>query len=254
MLAPSMVFAERVTQPKWTVDWGAARCTLQRGSGAVGQTFALWKIPGTPSLSLVVLNKAGKRSLQNRPAAVFLSGLRFPSDAEANQMILSAEKRGVSVGPLDDSFLDALSRAASIRVLVGDRTMLDTPLTETAKAISALKSCEDGLLKLWGVDPSTLSVLRRRPKAIGHPESYISPGDYPDSAIRANASGEVVVRILIGIDGRARECKAVLSSKNAALDARTCEIMTNRARFEPAVAADGTPTAAPSFTLIRWQL
>lgn len=82
--------------------------------------------------------------------------------------------------------------------------------------------------------------------------SYISDHDYPLAAIRRNASGTVTFRLHIGADGRVANCATAISSGDRDLDAASCEVMTERARFEPAIGADGAPVAAAMVARIRW--
>lgn len=78
----------------------------------------------------------------------------------------------------------------------------------------------------------------REPRAISAP-----PPDYPSAALRAGASGDVVLRIEVRADGRAGEVSVVSGSSNRALD-RAAVRAVRRWRFEPAlrdgVAVPGT--------------
>jgi TonB family protein len=66
--------------------------------------------------------------------------------------------------------------------------------------------------------------------------------DYPEEALRRNEQGSVQTRLKIGADGRVHDCKVVKSSGSASLDKATCNVL--RARFRPAVNAQGQPTAS----------
>lgn len=92
------------------------------------------------------------------------------------------------------------------------------------------------------------------PAPIGGPAEWITPDDYPPSAIRAGAEGRVVV--VLGIDraGKVTSCAVQTSSGNAALDAATCAVMTTRGAFTPAKDAGGGSVASTYVMPVRWGL
>jgi protein TonB len=72
---------------------------------------------------------------------------------------------------------------------------------------------------------------------------YVMNDDYPIAAMRAGAQGVVEIRYTIGADGRVRDCRIVSSSGNAALDERSCTLVTTRFLFLPAIGPDGRAIA-----------
>ncbi len=54
----------------------------------------------------------------------------------------------------------------------------------------------------------------------------------------------VVVHMVVGVDGRARECRVVEASPDPEADRRTCQLAEERFRFRPARNAAGDPVAA----------
>lgn len=71
--------------------------------------------------------------------------------------------------------------------------------------------------------------------------SWLSDADYPEGVIRRTDAGTVRALLTIGIDGRVSDCKIVRSSGAAILDETTCRLVKRRARFHPAIDADGKP-------------
>jgi protein TonB len=63
--------------------------------------------------------------------------------------------------------------------------------------------------------------------------------DYPLDAIKNDQQGFVTVSFTIGIDGRMTDCRVIRSSGFRILDRIPCNILTRRARFKPAVDAQG---------------
>lgn len=66
--------------------------------------------------------------------------------------------------------------------------------------------------------------------------------DYPRDALRARASGDVVIRIDVGADGVPRSLDIVRSSRHRSLDRAALQAV-RRWRFEPAI-VNGVPVAA----------
>lgn len=65
--------------------------------------------------------------------------------------------------------------------------------------------------------------------------------NYPSRALRRGASGEVVVRALVGVDGQPRQVEVARSSSHRALDQAAVQAV-RRWRFQPAM-RDGQPVA-----------
>jgi protein TonB len=84
--------------------------------------------------------------------------------------------------------------------------------------------------------------------------SYVSDSDYPAAAIRSEEQGTTRFRLAVGPDGRVSECTVTGSSGSSALDAATCRIMKQRARFTPARDGTGNPTADTVANAIKWVL
>jgi protein TonB len=61
--------------------------------------------------------------------------------------------------------------------------------------------------------------------------------------------------LVVGVDGRVKACEIIGSSGSRSLDRKTCEIMSERARFTPAMDAQGKPIES-TFTPppIAWRL
>jgi TonB family protein len=63
--------------------------------------------------------------------------------------------------------------------------------------------------------------------------SWILPEDYPAEALRHDEAGTVEVELLIDDAGKPSNCRVIVSSSSALLDATTCALLLQRARFSP---------------------
>jgi TonB family protein len=83
---------------------------------------------------------------------------------------------------------------------------------------------------------------------------YFTADDYPPSALMAHAEGAVSFRLLIAADGRVTKCTVTRSAGDPALDAATCAILRERARYQPARDATGRAIAGSDHGRVVWRL
>ena len=81
-----------------------------------------------------------------------------------------------------------------------------------------------------------------------------STDDYPMEAIRREEQGTVAFRLNVNRRGGVSECAITSSSGSAALDKQTCQILTQRASFEPARNTHGNRVDGTYTGRIRWEL
>ena len=108
------------------------------------------------------------------------------------------------------------------------------------------------LLALAAPDPGE-SGAATPPVAQTHLAALIRDGDYPDAAARAGEEGRVSFDLDVAANGRVTACRVTGSSGSAALDAATCRIMTQRARFKPARDAQGAAISGTVSSRIGWR-
>lgn len=82
-------------------------------------------------------------------------------------------------------------------------------------------------------------------------QEVLSPDDYPAEALQKGEQGAAAIRLTVGPEGRVSQCKVEKSSGSPSLDATSCRIYVERARFEPAQ-ADSSPRVA--HTRVDWRL
>ncbi|WP_366943593.1 energy transducer TonB [Parasphingopyxis sp.] len=94
----------------------------------------------------------------------------------------------------------------------------------------------------------------RFPRPSENPNRWITNRDYPAESIRAGESGRVSYRLTIGENGRVSGCDITQSSGYTRLDEATCQLISERGRFQPALDADGVPTEGPYGASMTWTL
>lgn len=74
----------------------------------------------------------------------------------------------------------------------------------------------------------------------------------PAAGREARRGTEVIVRVIVGVNGRAKNCTIYRPSPDPEADARTCELVQDRLGFRPAQDANGNPVEAPFYWRQRW--
>lgn len=91
-------------------------------------------------------------------------------------------------------------------------------------------------------------------RAKGSLIGLFSSDDYPKEAMQKLETGTVKVLLAIGADGRISACKVTLSSLSSSLDAATCRILSERARFKPALDRAGHAVTDRFSQRITWKI
>jgi TonB family protein len=146
-----------------------------------------------------------------------------------------------------------LERVTSV-ALQGETVAVRVPLDGMARLSAVLAQCNRSLLKSYGMPAAEQDRLASWPVAKQNLASYFTHNDYPDEAIRRNEQGMVEVGLQVRVDGRVGACAVRASSRSEALDQATCDVLKERARFEPARDKSGAAMEAPAFTDIRFTL
>ena len=74
----------------------------------------------------------------------------------------------------------------------------------------------------------------------------------PAGGREARRGTQVVVRVTVGTDGRARGCTIYRPSPDPEADRITCQLVESRLGFRPAMDANGNPVAAPFYWRQQW--
>lgn len=74
----------------------------------------------------------------------------------------------------------------------------------------------------------------------------------PPGGRGARRGTQVIVRVVVGTDGRARDCTVYRPSPDPEADRITCDLVESRLGFRPATDASGNPVAAPFYWRQEW--
>lgn len=122
-----------------------------------------------------------------------------------------------------------------------------------AKPLAALRACSVDLVKSWGIavdDPALAPVQFPIPKT--SPGTWAVPSDFPASDLRARTNAIVRFRLMVDAEGKITSCKIQDATRSDSLAVKTCELMTQRGAFKPALNAAGQPVAGYYTNAIKW--
>jgi len=89
-------------------------------------------------------------------------------------------------------------------------------------------------------------------KPAGSPDTWVTPEDYPNAALRFGMAGTTGFRLMVDATGQPTSCAITTSSGFDVLDTTTCDKVMARARFIPAQNAAGKPMGGSYASRVRW--
>jgi len=224
----------------WQLDWLESHCTVSK-TGSDGVTLSLWMLPGDPDphLYLIGPSKLLPRPVDKASVQLMPSGETFESSA-----YVQSPRNPIVVKIIDlrHKFTPAFAASNEVHVLARGK-QIAIPIPGSAKAVAALRECIDQKLAEWGVDAKAYDALQLPPTDIEN-YAFMSGNDYPQELLNASWEGDVIVRLNVDAMGKVTNCAVVVSSGQKSADDVSCLRAVQNGRFNPAIGADGRPTAA----------
>lgn len=150
----------------------------------------------------------------------------------------------------------AAQEAAITWLEIGRPTLTPTrfALGEMSRPMQALEKCTDELVSHWGIDVAAHRTLSKPATPKGNPGDWVSPKDYPASQRIRGQEGVIQFRLIVDDKGAVDSCHIQQSTRPAEFDEAVCRIMTERARFDPALDAAGKPIKSYWRSSFRFQM
>ncbi|WP_158094303.1 TonB family protein [Erythrobacter donghaensis] len=79
------------------------------------------------------------------------------------------------------------------------------------------------------------------PRPDGSWSGWVTNADYPIESWQKGEAGTVEYTLAVDAEGKPTDCKITASTVSPTLEAETCRLLLERARFKPAQKPDGTP-------------
>lgn len=253
-VAAAPVAAQTSPAGRWQVDWGDQYCSLIRHPISDQPIFAIRTTPGSGLWQLRLVRRQWPRGLFVNPndLTVRLHPGGTPLQTAATYTEDTSAGIALVIDQLGREFPESFASSERVTLERDAQVVAEVALRSTRAARDALRRCEEDVMREWGIDPTLSARLGSWPRV--DLRAILSDSDYPAEALRANMRGRAVVRITIGVDGKASGCVVVASSGHSLLDQRTCQILVERVRTSPAIDTSGTPVSVPLIVPVRWVL
>jgi TonB family protein len=253
VLALAMSPAPAAAGPAWQSDWADETCSLVRVPDSDTSTVLfIRRSPGNERTLVSLLSRASVRPRAEDARGVTLSldpAGAIPGEAYYSQDRSRSPELALSVS--GRAFLDQLSAAKALTVSRDGAPIAAYDLPHVAAAVKSLRECERSVLVERGVDPDSWAALRSGPVPSVNLGKLVFDSTISVEAFRGGGSGTVVVRLAVDTTGKPTDCTVIKKTGGFSLDRRLCRLFLGKARFQPAIGADGTPVAAPFTTDIR---
>lgn len=238
----------------WVVDYAETFCTAVRSFGEPDHAvqLALRPSPTGDVLQLFVIRKGSFAEAEHVPVTVGFDGRSIRTTAlrygpwKGNREIL--------LTTLGREGLTAAAQTGRITISGGGGVRYDLVVPDMAKVMAALGTCNADLRRHWNIGETAGARIATPSRPVKSLHSYFSSTDYPAQALREEDSGKARVLLLIDEQGKVSDCLLEQTSGNASLDAMTCIVLVQRARFHPAVDASGKPVRSAQVQAINWRV
>ena len=240
---------------KWIIGYNDADCLLTHDFGTEKPftSVGLKPSPFGDHVEVVALTKGSGKS--NRAAKVKLvlepSGLTV----EKESSVFAVPDKGLMLTTIyaDADVATELLNSTGVTISAAGAPSITVRLPNMKAAIGALRTCQNDLMKGWGIDPTEIDRIVEPPKG-GSPADWLTSDDYPADALADHKQGTSTIVWVVGLDGRVANCKVVKSAGTPSLDEAACRAISRRAHYKPAIGKDGKPIVAHQMRDIRWQL
>jgi TonB family protein len=251
--APSAAPEPRTSTQKWVLDFADQQCVASREYGTADEPLVLVLKPSplgdVVQMSLITkaTNDAPRETdidmtIDSDPA-IRIKGLAFNSTR--------AKFRSIRINlPVETAA--RLARATRLSVTAVGELSEAFLLSQMPALMPEMDRCMVDLKRHWNIDETSKAKLRSRVQ--GNLAQYFTGRDYPELAIQKQRGGSVKFALLIDETGKVADCTVTASSSVPVLDAQSCGILMTRARFKPAVGADGKPAKDAVGGTVSWRM
>ncbi len=285
---PAAARDEQVTlaaSSAWVVDYAEDSCALRRQFGGPETPVVLEMRQFEPGSVDFQFQLSSEHFRLNRNGVADGVAVRYHPDSDFDDAYMAfnlqqvGERRGVTFshslfmreridftnGPQgsDRAAREAMERgfdlagrarqvtAIEVRNAFSDDVILQTG--SLAGPLAAMGTCLDELLLHWGIDAQAHHNLRQRTESIDQPIwARRVQQAYPMSQARNGEQALLRVRLDISADGRATGCHMQVRMGQEEFERTACAILTESARFSPAIDANGNPIASYHLLILAY--
>lgn len=239
---------------KWVLNYEDAQCNAYRSYGSEKKPlFLAFKAPPVGSVVQLMVVQDGPRMNGEQYNVSVKIGDR---PALKTNMLVFRGKQGkfrTKLINLPRIEFEAFRGAGSLEI-EGVGQDYSFSLSDTAPFMKALDDCLTDLRDFYNVSHADGLNPRLAQGATGSLQAIFKAEDYPSMAVRWLFEGRTGVELLIDEKGGVADCSVTETSGNAIIDAQSCAIIKERAKFSPAIDLQGKPTRSSYSQRINWVL
>lgn len=120
--------------------------------------------------------------------------------------------------------------------------------------MAAMRACLNEIQRHWGYDPAVQGALTRRVKLLTPRDDLLHPNDYPADALDSLHQGLVQFRLDVDETGAITGCNVLYRTRPDEFADITCRSLVKRAKFAPALDAQGQPVKSFYINKVYWKL
>ncbi len=161
------------------------------------------------------------------------------------------------VGAFAPSVTSVLRAGSQLAVQRGAITMGRFSLNGSAIALNRIENCLADLRRDGPdsrQDAIAIPTKAKPATPLTATGKWFDMTDYPRAAQNEGRAGTVVFVLTVGKDGRATDCKIDQSSGHSDIDASTCQAAKKRAKFNPALDANGNKIEGSYRNRVTWSV
>lgn len=224
--------------------------------GAPEQKVTVGISLGQDATSIMLEGNETSIGKRNRPqdgnVVVVPSGERFTVTV-LQYIAFDTQKPVILLRDLPERFLQTFAAGNAVRLERNGQAYAQIRYSGAAEVAAKLRACGDAFLQKWGFDVKRLKSLKSKPRLLNITDIF-SGADYPLTEVQNHIQGDDVIAFTVDPDGRARKCSVVVSSGSSLLDVFACHIFESRAKFLPAIEANGVAVPVRIPQVIRWKI
>ena len=245
VLAPSLAHA---TAAKWTVEYAKEHCVLSRDGtgGAPGIAFRTRPLAERHDVLFYTPPTRQKNVFGDGVLSIDGRALGGPRHIQVSEPSNPTQRYyHAYVSPVE---LERFSQAATVGLTAPESAVIEVAVPKMAKAIVALRACEDDLARSWGLEPTLVRGWTTPPKPKRNLKREALRGGWPDWRTERTSNR---ASFKVGADGVASDCRILVGSGSPKFDDALCKAVL-RTAFEPARDSVGRPVASGQLIGAYW--
>lgn len=229
----------------WVLDYAEAKCLAWREYGSAAKPVVLAITP-SPNLETYELS-----ILSDRTGPFYAEELQGSIDfgrgpIQAWLLHYGEKKQDIERFRISAADMDRARSASSVRFITRTNSEDSFSLELMPQLLDGLKDCVENLRQYWnfgGEKDGKIAVPSK-----GDVRSVFSASDFPREAMERHQEGTAQFLLLIDEQGKIASCDVLKTSGVPDFDAMGCAVISERAKFKPALDPRGKPTRSSYVT------